>query len=96
MEQSTALSKVESTAIAVEYEVLGTKVALDIDFVKKYLVRGRAEMVTNQELVMFITELNSGYYSVRFLQNGGCERYYRYNRELLFDEKRRKLLERLE
>lgn len=54
MEQSTALSKVESTAIAVEYEVLGTKVALDIDFVKKYLVRGRAEMVTNQELVMFI------------------------------------------
>ena len=51
---------------------------------------------TGQELVMFITELNSGYYSVRFLQNGGCERYYRYNRELLFDEKRRKLLERLE
>lgn len=54
MEQSTALSKVESTAIAVEYEVLGTKVALDIEFVKKYLVRGRAENVTNQELVMFI------------------------------------------
>lgn len=54
MEQSTALSKVESTAIAVEYDVLGTKVALDIDFVKKYLVRGRSEFVTNQELVMFI------------------------------------------
>lgn len=45
---------------------------------------------------MFITELNSGFYSVRFLQDCNCERYYQYNRELLFDEKRRKLLERLE
>ena len=51
---------------------------------------------TGQELVMFITELNSGFYSVRFLQDCNCERYYQYNRELLFDEKRRKLLERLE
>ena len=54
MGQSTALSNVESSAIAVEYEVLGTKVSLDIDFVKKYLVRGKEEYVTNQELVMFI------------------------------------------
>lgn len=49
-----------------------------------------------QELVMFITELNSNYYSVEFLKDCGCERYYQYNRELLFDEKRRKLLERLQ
>ncbi len=49
-----------------------------------------------QELVMFITELNSNYYSVKFLQDCGCQRYYQYNQELLFDEKRRKLLERLQ
>ena len=49
-----------------------------------------------QELVMFITELNSNYYSVKFLQDCSCERYYQYNQELLFDEKRRKLLERLQ
>ncbi len=47
-----------------------------------------------QEMVIFITELNSSYYSVRFLENCACERYYQYNRELLFDEKRKKLLER--
>ncbi len=49
-----------------------------------------------QEMVMFITELNSNYYSVKFLQDCDCERYYQYNQELLFDEKRRKLLERLQ
>lgn len=49
-----------------------------------------------QEMVMFITELNSNSYSVKFLQDCGCQRYYQYNQELLFDEKRRKLLERLQ
>lgn len=50
---------------------------------------------TSQEMVMFITELNSNYYNVRFLQNCECERYYQYNKELLFDEKRRRILERI-
>lgn len=51
---------------------------------------------TGQEMVRFITELNSNYYSVKFLQDYDCERYDRYNQELLFDEKRKKLLERLQ
>ena len=54
MEQNKALSTVEQNALQVKYEICGTMVELDIDFVKKYLVRGRAEMVTDQELVMFI------------------------------------------
>lgn len=41
---------------------------------------------TGQEMVVWITELNSNYYSVRFLQEYDCERYYRYNKELLFEE----------
>ena len=49
----------------------------------------------SQEMVMFITELNSNSSSVSFLQQYECERYYRYNKELLFDEKRRSLLERI-
>ena len=48
-----------------------------------------------QEMVMFITELNSNYDAVKFLEGYGCQRYYQYNQELLFDEKRRKLLERI-
>ena len=38
---TTALSKAESSALSVSYEVLGTRVELDLPFVKKYLVRGR-------------------------------------------------------
>lgn len=51
---STAMSKAESNALVVGYDVLGTHVELDLDFVKKYLVRGRAELVSNQELVFFM------------------------------------------
>ena len=54
MEQNKALSTVEQNALQVKYEICGTAVELDIDFVKKYLVRGRSELVTDQELVMFI------------------------------------------
>ncbi len=49
----------------------------------------------SQEMVIFITELNSNPYSVSFLQACECERYYRYNKVLLFDEKRKRLLERM-
>ncbi len=50
---------------------------------------------TGQEMVIFITELNSSYYSVKFLSDYACERYFRYNKELLFDERRQQLLGRL-
>lgn len=45
----------------------------------------------SQEMVLFVTELNTGFYSVEFLQEYDCERYYRYNRELLFSEEEREL-----
>lgn len=45
---------VEKNATAVSYEVMGTKVDLDLDFVKRYLVRGSADLVTDQELVFFM------------------------------------------
>lgn len=54
MAENTGMSKAESNALAVSYEVLGTKVELDLQFVKKYLVRGRAELVSDQELVFFM------------------------------------------
>lgn len=51
---SNALSKAESNALSVSYEVLGTRVELDLNFVKRYLVRGQADRVTDQELVFFM------------------------------------------
>ncbi|MDO4298544.1 MAG: AAA family ATPase [Lachnospiraceae bacterium] len=50
---------------------------------------------TGQELVIFITELNADYHSIRFLQEYECERYYRYNKSLLFEENSRAIEARL-
>ena len=36
-----------------------------------------------QEMVLFLTELSAGYYSLRFLNEHGNESYFRYNRLLL-------------
>lgn len=54
MANNTALSKAEQNALAVSYDVLGTHVELDLQFVKQYLVRGRAELVSDQEVVFFM------------------------------------------
>ena len=49
-----ALSVAEKNALSVGYDVLGTHVELDMDFVKRYLVRGAADMVSDQEVVFFM------------------------------------------
>lgn len=51
---STAMSRAEQNALAVSYEVLGTHVDLDLQFVKKYLVRGKADLTSDQEVVFFM------------------------------------------
>ena len=50
----------------------------------------------SQEMTVFVTEMNSNFYSVQFLQSYECERYYQYNKNLLFDEKRRNILNRID
>lgn len=45
----------------------------------------------SQEMVLFVTELNTGYYSVYFLQEYDCERYYQYNRNLLFSQEEQEI-----
>ncbi|MBR3973051.1 MAG: phage recombination protein Bet [Oscillospiraceae bacterium] len=51
---STALSKAEQNALCVSYDVLGTRVELDLQFVKRYLVRGNPEKISDQEIVFFM------------------------------------------
>jgi len=45
-----------------------------------------------QELVLFITELTAGYDTSWFLETYGCDAYFRYNKELLFDETHARIL----
>ncbi len=53
MEQNKALSNVEQNALSVSYDVLGSRVELDLDFVKRYLVRG-GRQVSDQEAMLFL------------------------------------------
>ena len=51
---NTALSKAEQNALSVSYDVLGSHVELDLQFVKHYLVRGNPEKISDQEIVFFM------------------------------------------
>ena len=44
-----------------------------------------------QELVLFVTEITAGYDTSWFVENFGCDAYFRHNQELLFDSTRQKL-----
>ena len=44
-----------------------------------------------QEMVLFLTELSAGYYSLRFINEHGNEAYFRYNRILLLQDRRNAL-----
>ncbi len=50
----------------------------------------------SQETVVFVTELSTNYYSVQFLKEHDCERYYRYNKKLIFGEQQEEILKELE
>ena len=44
-----------------------------------------------QEMLVFVTELAMGLASNAFITENGCERYYKYNKDLLLDSRRAEL-----
>ncbi len=48
-----------------------------------------------QEMTIFVTELNTNYYSVHFLKENTCGRYYQYNKTLLFEDREDAIRDRL-
>ena len=49
----------------------------------------------SQELVLFVTEITAGYDTSWFVGEFGCDAYFRNNRDLLFDEARQGILNKL-
>ncbi|MBR5509336.1 MAG: AAA family ATPase [Lachnospiraceae bacterium] len=47
----------------------------------------------SQEMVVFITELTVNQYSAWFIGENGCDRYYKYNKGLLFHERQQGILQ---
>ena len=46
-----------------------------------------------QEMVIFVTEITAGKATSWFVENFGCDAYFRHNKELLFDDTRRRIAE---
>ena len=72
-----------------QFDLCGEQLEYAFDFME-------AAFGQSQEMVVFITSLNMGFYSVRFLGEYECERYYRYNQTLLFDGQEKEILEKIE
>ena len=49
-----------------------------------------------QELLIIVTELTANYNSARFISEFGCEEYFKHNKELLFYERQRELISKIE
>ena len=49
----------------------------------------------SQELVLFVTEITAGFHTSWFVENFGCEAYFRHNRELLFQDRRRQIQDKI-
>jgi hypothetical protein len=49
-----------------------------------------------QEVLIFVTELTTGYHSSRFISRYGNDEYYKHNRDLLFYERQQELITQLD
>ena len=55
------------------------------------------EVFTNgHELLIIVTELTTIYYTARYISEYGCEKYFEHNKELLFYERQKKLMQELD
>ena len=48
-----------------------------------------------QELVLFVTEITAGFHTSWFVETFGCDAYFRHNRELLFENRRDRIREKI-
>lgn len=65
------------------YETMKTELGQKLEYAFDFM---EAAFGNGQEMVIFVTELNTSQICVWFLDQYECERYYQYNKELLFDE----------
>ena len=73
-------------------KALGTETGARFDNAFRFLEQTFGQ---GQELVIFVTEVTTGYDTSWFVENFGCDAYFRHNKELLFDDTRRRLREEI-
>ena len=71
---------------------LGTETGAMFDNTFRFLEQTFGQ---DQELVLFVTEVTAGYDTSWFVENFGCDAYFRHNKELLFDDTRHRIREEI-
>lgn len=71
---------------------LGEQAGAQFDNAFRFLERSLGQ---GQEMVIFVTEITAGYDTSWFVENFGCDAYFRHNRELLFDDTRHRIREEI-
>lgn len=79
----------EKEALEETYQKAGNHLEHVMDFMEQAFGE-------SQEMVMFITELNGNRHSIQFLQRYSCERYYLWNKQMLFEERHRMIKTKLD
>ena len=72
-----------------EWDQAGNTLEYAFDFME-------AAFYNSQEMVMVVSGINTDFYCVRFLETYECERYVRYNRDLLFEDVSQQIRRRIE
>ena len=73
-------------------QVLGDETAEQFDHAFRFLEETFGQ---SQELVLFVTEMTANYDTSWFVEQFGCDAYFRHNRELLFDDTRSRICQEI-
>ena len=73
-------------------ETMGAETGRQFDNAFRYLEEAVGQ---GQELVLFVTEITAGYDTSWFVEQFGCDAYFRHNRELLFDRRQEQIRDRI-
>ena len=79
----------ETAALKKEAEEAGKKLSNCFAFCEETFADG-------QEILIFVTELTISYYGARFISRWGCKEYFNHNKELLFHERQKELIMKIE
>ena len=77
------------TALKEQASNAGQKISNAFDFCEDVFADG-------QEILIFVTELTANYYCAKFISHYGCDKYFKHNKELLFYERRKEIIQELE
>ncbi len=92
-EEAMDLIREQFTKLTEERQTIADETGTRFDNVFRFL---EASFGQGQELVIFVTEITAGYDTSWFVENFGCDAYYRHNRELLFDDTQSRIAREIE